>query len=195
MASVLSIDGEIATIRTRFREANQNLSFPEFDEPASQEEKDHAKELERRIAARIRTAATDLVDAKGVKVAAAIQRLPGDPVEAEVIAKLSTAGLSIEPERLLSTLRKLEVDAPDAVQDSLEDHLGRDVQLETFPLEFGAGLLDATESDKGDNQDETEDEKGIGVGDLAGYAVLALVVLIIAAAIIILGALALTDRL
>jgi hypothetical protein len=87
----------------------------------------------------------------------------------------------------LGGVREIRNLFPERIRQRISAWLGRDVAMRHARLETGAGLLRATPAEA-EKAEAARGSRPVGVGELAAYAGLALVVLVIVTAVVIGGA-------
>ena len=105
----------------------------------------------------------------------------------EVLALIACGKVVAEIGAFLGGVREIRNLFPERVRQRISAWLGRDVAMRHARLESGAGLLRGRPADV-DKAEAARGGRPFRVGELAAYAVLALAVLVIVAAVVIGGA-------
>jgi hypothetical protein len=105
----------------------------------------------------------------------------------EVLALIACGKVVADVGAFLAGVREIRNLFPERIRQRISAWLGRDVAMRRARLETGAGLLRARPEDP-DDAEAAREPTPVSVGDLAWYAGLALVVLVIVAGVVILGA-------
>lgn len=203
MSTTVIVAGEIATVRVRLEETGPYLDhpgpgFPEIlgrdpgsgrpdrSEPEpffARDPEELRLALENEIEEIVRKALGATAGASDVQ---AKVRWRAGSLDVSVV--LEVAKLVIEIGAFLGALREIRRLVPAALRARVAEWVGRPVAADVERLEVGEGLLEMTVKPPADAVVAADDPAGGSIGELAGYGLSALAVLLVVATAVIAGA-------
>jgi hypothetical protein len=186
----LVLEGELAKLRVSLVERQEELpetgvvrarrNFPELFEGRDSDL--DPEELRSSLEAELTDEARRLLASDDVTV-----ELEWERGSLEVLALIACGKVVADIGAFLGGVREIRNLFPERIRQRILAWLGRDVAMRHARLETGAGLLRGTPAEA-EKAEAARGSRPVGVGELAVYAGLALVVLVIVTAVVIGGA-------
>ena len=183
-------EGELAKLRVSLVERQEELpetgvvrarrNFPEFFE--GRDSGLDPEELRSSLEAELTDEARRLLESEDVTV-----ELEWERGSLEVLALIACGKVVADIGAFLGGVREIRNLFPERMRQRISAGLGRDVAMRHARLETGAGLLRGR-LEEADEAEAAGGSRPVGVGELAAYAGLALVVLVIVTGVVIGGA-------
>jgi hypothetical protein len=173
------VEGEVATLRVTLVDRGPHAGAFEFSEILEPEDSERdADELRKELEEELTDEARRLLASDGVSVTLTWER-----GSLEIAALIVCGKVVADIGAFLTGVREIRDLFPKRIRDRISDWLGRDVAMRDSSLEMGRGLLRG----KAEESSSEGDGAGFSPVELAAYAGLSLVVLVVVAGVVILG--------